>query len=321
MKNIVIFGDTGFIGRHLVRRLTSSKNYNVIGFSRTPKFDGKNYKHYSHNIFDVAEILTEFTNTKNKIDALIYLVGLTKHEDIVGQKDLMLRLQTQGILNAVKLAEITECKKFIYLSSGKVYGKSSEDGLLTESKNIFPTTFLGVCKRMAEEILVNAHHSGTVVARLFNAYGPEQPEGYLIPTVIKNAVETGEVNLETLEPMRDYVYIEDVCSAIEIFLMFPTLAIEITNRIATTVGNITPHVVNISTGIGTSVGTIVAHTAKILNKKIKVTCNKEKRFNETPIEIGIPSDCLTLRGWKPRSIEEGLKLTIEEFQKCKNWKN
>ena len=306
MKNIVILGDTGFIGRHLVRRLTSNEDYTVVGYSRAPTFSGKYFKHYSQDILDLDTLLTEFTQTKNKLDAIVYLVGLTKHEDIAGKKDLMLRLHTQGVLNALRLAEITDCKKFIYLSSGKVYGNSSEDGILDESCKTHPTTFLGTCKKMAEDILMNICLPGTIIARLFNAYGPRQSENYLVSKVIKNAIETGEVDLETLEPIRDYVYVKDVCSAIEVFLENPTYTFQFAN---------------ISTGIGTSVGNIVRHVSKILNKEIKVVNSKKKRYGETPVEIGILSKYLTSNGWKPRSVEEGLKLTIEEFQKCKNLKS
>jgi nucleoside-diphosphate-sugar epimerase len=60
-------------------------------------------------------------------------------------------------------------------------------------------------------------------ARLFNVIGPFQNENFFIPTLIRRVLkfknnEIAEVPLKTLNAMREFIYIDDVCSAIDVLI-------------------------------------------------------------------------------------------------------
>ena len=53
-----------------------------------------------------------------------------------------------------------------------------------------------------------------IILRLFNVYGPGQPENFLIPSIIRQVNAAEAIRVKDLEPKRDYVYIGDVVLSI-----------------------------------------------------------------------------------------------------------
>ena len=292
MKNIVIFGDTGFIGNALVARLLQQENYKIFGISRIAKEDVENYEHFPCNVLtssDVFQAILWIKESKRFIDAVIYLCGLTKHEDIVGKKSLMYRLHTEGVLNAVKFAKEVGAKNFVYVSSGKA------------AEGNFGT--LHSAKIMAEEcatVFPNA-----IIARPFNVYGRGQNPNYLIPYVVRSALTAGKVELETISTIRDFVHVDDVAHALQILADITADDLVIAD---------------IGSGKSVSVGDVVATIAKLLNKEVSIVCNKPKRIGEINREYASNSKSKLLidNGYSPRNLEKGIIDVINEYkEKCK----
>ena len=50
--------------------------------------------------------------------------------------------------------------------------------------------------------------------RVFNLYGPGQPKEYLLSRITNQVRNENIIKVDNLSPKRDYVYIDDLCSAI-----------------------------------------------------------------------------------------------------------
>ena len=50
--------------------------------------------------------------------------------------------------------------------------------------------------------------------RVFNLYGPGQPKDYLLSKITNQVRYENIIKVDNLSPKRDYVYIDDLCSAI-----------------------------------------------------------------------------------------------------------
>ena len=160
--NIAISGSSGFIGKNLNNFLKKHKNINLIIISRNPSVDDKSY---SYDDFFSG-------NIDKKIDVFIHLAS--PNYDYC--KDNSLR---DGIVdlteNILKNLENYDCKKFIYFSSGKVYGESSMDNIIySEASKLNPISDYAKAKAEAEYVVSDfstEKNIGFLIYRLPFVYG------------------------------------------------------------------------------------------------------------------------------------------------------
>jgi nucleoside-diphosphate-sugar epimerase len=138
-----------------------------------------------------------------------------------------------------------------------------------------------------------------IIGRIFNVYGPNQKENFLVPTIlnqIKN--KNNSIELGNLSDIRDYLYVTDVVHALKI------LAEQRINPPK-------KDIFNIGSGVGINATEIANQLMDISKaKKNIVSIKSRKRFDENPYEV---ANSLKLRslGWKPKvNLSEGLTKCI-----------
>lgn len=278
--NILITGIDGFIGNHLSKALVK-RGHKVKG---------------SGSVLNKGQIEKEIKG----VDCVIHLAGKTTHGDLVVNKLESLETNVDGTKNVLDAFIRSEAKKFIYPSSGKVYGKV-ENLPIRESHPTNPLNVLGKTKLIAEKLIdfYSNNDKEFVILRIFNVYGEGQKENFLIPTILKQ-LKTGkkEIVLGDIESKRDYIHIDDVVSAI-------ISAIEGKNKKGI-------FIYNISTGVGCSAKDIVYLIGRIIGSSIKIKVNsKILRSDESKVEYGSYNLAKKELGWEPKiSLEEGLRKLI-----------
>jgi nucleoside-diphosphate-sugar epimerase len=168
MPKILVTGSSGFIGQHIVR-LAKERGYDVV------TFDLKD-----HNILD----LNSLKSAMQGCDAVIHLAAVVVDQKKFGS-ELYNGYQTNvvGFLNVIELAHQQGIKKFLYASSGAVYGRFghiskpfSEDMKIAYSseRNHYGKT------KMADEMIAASYHDEyeiiTIGVRPFSVYGPGELE-------------------------------------------------------------------------------------------------------------------------------------------------
>ena len=293
--NILITGVNGFIGRSLAMNL-QQQGYKVTGLGRDNDCSIKGITYIKGDVLDRAII----QKAMDGIDVVIHLAGLTAHKDIVDNKYQSLETNFIGTKNVLD-AFITSpsAKKFIWSSTGKVYGKI-QSLPITEEHPTNPLNVLGQSKLITEQLIrFYANQSKSfVIFRIFNVYGPGQKNNFLIPTIL-NQIENEAVTLGDIKAKRDYTYIEDVIKAFG-------LAIE-----KEVVAGLS--IFNICSNLGISAGEIVQAIGQSLNRQINISVNNQLfRTDEMDLEYGSYQKIKLALNWEPRhSLLEGLKKTLQ----------
>ena len=299
--NVLLTGINGFIGKNLAVHLLK-RGYGVIGIDLSKDCVVNDIlAYYSGTILD-SDLINKVT--KN-IDVIIHLAALTAHSDIVNNKfrNLEINLRgTQTILDALKNSE--RARKFIYSSTGKVYGKIKQVPI-TEKSPTKPLNILGKSKLITEQLIdfYSDNEKDFTIFRIFQIYGPNQQNNFLIPTILSqvNNVYRKEVTivLGDIKAKRDYVYVDDVINA---FIK----AIEVKNKT-----NL--NIFNICSGKPSSAEEIVEIIAEKLGIRVDIEINKKLlRPDEMDIEYGSYKKAHNFLEWSPKfTLEQGLISTIE----------
>ncbi len=216
MKKVFVTGGAGFIGSHLVARL--SKKYKVIVYDKLIyankitklnknieiiKGDVNNYK-----------LIKKYTKNCECIFHLAAILGI----DVVAKKHLeTMETEFLGIQNICKAAKANNIKKIIYTSTSGVYGKQFFNKSPDEKKDVAPSSSYGIAKRNAEFYLKyfsKKNNVDCVAVRLFNVYGPSQDSRMVIPRVYNWAKSNKQMIIyNDGQQTRDFTYIDDCVEA------------------------------------------------------------------------------------------------------------
>lgn len=170
--NGLITGASGFVGSFLLSKLVQVKQHNIVTYGRTE--NSQDLKHYKGKI----DCFSDFTDALKDVEFIIHCaarVHVMKDEASAPLDDYR-EVNTIGTMKLARQAEAAGVKRFIFISSIKVNGESTEIGKpFTESDVRNPEDFYGQSKSEAEEQLLElAKGTGleVVVIRPTLVYGP-----------------------------------------------------------------------------------------------------------------------------------------------------
>lgn len=281
MKKIIVTGSNGFIGKHLSKNLKKS-GYEVLSFD------------VNNGDICQEEWFTYFNTTK--ADHVFHLAGRTFVPDSWINPVLFYKINTMGTLNVLEF-----CRKEsipVTILSSYLYG---EPQYLPIDENHPLSAFnpYGHSKLLAENLCKYYKDTFNVqitIFRVFNVFGPGQSSKFLIPKIIDEVSDNDKkiVQVMDLRPKRDYIFIDDLISA---------LMLSLNNKNG---------VYNIGTGSSTSVEELIKITMDILNIKKPYMEFGNPRTNEI-LEMYADINLIkTELNWEPSiSIREGIKKCIE----------
>ena len=216
----LVTGGAGFIGSHLANKLlklgakvTVVDNLSTGSKSNIPSKCDFIYLDLTENNF-VSKLPITTTH-------VFHLAAQSSGEISFENPRYDIEINTVSTLELLKWSLSHNVKKFIYTSSMNVYGYVKDEPI-KETQSIAPESFYAVGKIASENYIKIFSDLGlkTTILRLFNVYGPGQnmenlKQGMLsifLAYIIKNepVVVKG-----SLERFRDFIYIDDVISAIE----------------------------------------------------------------------------------------------------------
>lgn len=140
-----------------------------------------------------------------RADAIVWAAG---SRDLDGESAREAHLE-----GPLRLLEAARPRRFVYLSSGEVYGRRAVP--FREGDAPAPETAYGRLKLLAESAL--AEHAGDTsigLLRVGVAYGPEQRGTPLIPSAMKALVERRAFATTSGDKTRDFVHVRDVAGAV-----------------------------------------------------------------------------------------------------------
>jgi dTDP-glucose 4,6-dehydratase len=228
-KHLLIVGGTGFIGRHLAQYTINKKRWKVTCTSTSKLlFDSINGVKYIHlNITKQKDIKIKLNKNFTHI---VNLSGYNSNSSLKREKNKISNINFKGSYNLSNFFFKRKIKKFIQIGSSAEYGNVKSP--LDENKKCFPNSSYGKSKLQSTNYLLKMFKTNSfpvTILRLFNVYGPYQNADYFIPQVINECVKNFTFSVSRCEQVRDFVYIDDVVSAIFLALTNPRTNGEIIN--------------------------------------------------------------------------------------------
>ena len=149
-NNILITGSNGFIGKHLCNLLSKDLNIN-LWILKTKK----NKKKIKYNYIEIEDLKSNFDITEKlkKIDCIIHLAALAHNKY---KKNEIFEVNVNSVIRLANQASQAKVKKFIFLSTIKVYGEFSTNNIIfNEESPTYPQTIYAKAKLEAEKYLLD----------------------------------------------------------------------------------------------------------------------------------------------------------------------
>lgn len=309
-KTVLVTGAAGFIGSHLAEKLvlTEAKVRALIHYNS--RNDCGNLKWIKKNILEKIDIIwgdirdpflvREAVRGCNIVFHLAALIAIpysyTAPKDYVDTNVI-------GTLNVLEACRLLNVKQLIHTSTSEVYGTAVYTPI--DENHPLQGQSPYAASKIAADKMVESYYCSfdlpVVTIRPFNTYGPRQSQRSVIPTIISQILAgKKKIHLGSVFPVRDLIFIKDT---VEGFLL------------ATTVGNLEGHVINLGFGKGISVGELESKIAELcrVNVKIEHDIKRVRPDKSEVLKLICNNEKAKLRlGWRPRiNLNEGLKATIQ----------
>jgi UDP-glucose 4-epimerase len=215
---VLVTGANGFVGRHIVNRLASNREYRVIATdihdNAIPLYrDGPApAAYYTGDLRDAGFLETLFQ--QEHCDRIVHLAGvLSKAEDARTHR-LCFETNVYSTLNVLQRAR-EQRSRVIFPSTGLIYG--NREGPFTENMTVAPADFYSLSKKMAEELIVHFHKRFDLSYLIFRPailYGPAQHGTMFIPSALATLRAGKEFDMTAGEQKRDFLFVEDFTDAV-----------------------------------------------------------------------------------------------------------
>ncbi|MGP9665142.1 UDP-glucose 4-epimerase GalE [Halomonas sp. AOP22-C1-8] len=230
--NILIIGGAGYIGSHMLKQLSKAGNQVVVLDNLSTGF--RELACYGQLVVgDLADTpLLERLFCEHQFDAVMHFAACSLVGESVNDPGKYYRNNVSNTLNLLDVMVRHHVRHFIFSSTAATFGEP-EYTPIDEAHPQAPINPYGASKLMVERALqdyATAYGLNSVSLRYFNACGadPEgeigechDPETHLIPLILQAAsgrresitVFGRDYPTEDGTCIRDYIHIEDLCSA------------------------------------------------------------------------------------------------------------
>ena len=316
-SNVLVTGATGLIGGCLVETLMMNpqKDYHVYASGRNEERARLRFKEYAddeafHFIrYDVLKPL----ESDVKFDYIIHVASNASPSFFAQRPVEVIKSNIDGVANLMEYGLSRGMKRFLYVSSGEVYGEG--DGrVFTEDYSGYvncatPRACYPSSKRAAETLCVSyaaEYDANVVIARPCHVYGPHftEQDNRVYAQFIRNVLRGEDIVMKsTGEQFRSWCYVVDCVSALLHILLKGE------NGQAYNIADTSSNV---------SIRELAETIARIAGRKviIDLPSDVEKRGFNVVTKSVFSTEKLEGLGWRAKTqIREGLNNTIKELIK------
>jgi len=302
----VVTGGAGFIGseltRQLVQRGVAVTVLDNFASGKKEYLAGLPVRIVEGDICDkekVAETL--------KDQAIVYHVAaLPFIPDSYANPEEFFRVNVEGTIALMRHAiESESVERFVYLSSSEVYG-TAQTVPMAEDHPTLPRSTYAVSKLAADRTvftLYREHGLPSVIVRLFNSYGPNITQPYIVPEIALQLLEgKGILKLGNVDSSRDFTFVEDSVRAI----ILSSLSKDAIGE-----------VINVGSGEDVTIIRLARYIASVVGSEFSLE-NDPSRFRPYDVDRLVCDNSKAKRvlGWEPKvELQEGLRRTVHWIRK------
>ncbi len=306
--NFLITGAAGFLGSSLANQL-AREGHQVRGIddlsTGNPQALAPDVHFTRGDVSDRPKLWTLL----QEVDVVYHLAArVSVPESVLYPRDYN-NVNVGGTVALMEAMRDVGVRRVVLASSGAVYGDLGVQ-TLTESITPNPRSPYAVSKLAAEyyvRTIGGLWGIETVSLRIFNAYGPGQhlPASHppVVPHYLKQALRGGTLVAHgDGSQTRDYVYVDDVISALVA---------------AATAPNINGLVINVGSGVETSIRDLIKHVLDVTGGKAEVIYNAQTSGGVSRMRADqtLAQEKLSYR--PSIKLEDGLRLTMKRDARFK----
>lgn len=301
--NFLVTGAAGFLGSYLANRLTR-EGHQVRALDDLSAGDPARLN--AEVLFTRGDVTDrpKLWTLLQDVDCVYHLAAKVSVPESVSYPREYNIINVGGTVSVMEAMRDVGVKRVVFTSSGSVYGDQNKQPL-TETTPPNPGSPYAVSKLAAEHYVrtIGALWGiETVSLRVFNAYGPGQPQPAahppVIPHFIRQTVRGGTLVIYGRgEQTRDFVHVDDVVEAMVAAATAPT---------------VDRRVINIGSGVETSILDLAQYVIEAVGK------NTDWMFVENQ-DVGPSRMCADISlarsklGYRPHvKLQEGLERMVEE---------
>jgi UDP-glucose 4-epimerase len=299
---VLVTGGAGFVGSNLVMHLLDA-GYDVralddLSAGSRPEWWGR--RSGPQTIEGRIEDESTARRAARGMQAVVHLAARPGVADSVAHPELDFRVNVQGTFAVVDAARRAGLSRFVFASSGAVL--AGRQPPLREEMAAAPLSPYGASKLYGEGIVAasGVYAMVGISLRFANVYGPGSAHKASVVTRFVTGALRGEplFVFGTGRQTRDFIYVDDVCTAVERALAAPR-----------------PGVYHLGTGQETSINALVKMVARACNTKVQIE-RRPPRPGDAPRSFVDLSSARRDLGWAPRvTLEEGLTRTVASLMK------
>ena len=236
-KKILITGGAGFIAHHVIDKILSTTDWEIITLDRLdfsgnlnrlkevvssyPESEQKRVRVIHHDL--KAELNPELRATIGKVDFISHLAAGSHVDRSITYPLEFVMDNVVGTANILDYArKIDGLERFAYFSTDEVFGPAPPGIYYKENDRYNSTNPYSATKAGAEELVVafeNTYGLPAIITHTMNVFGERQNAEKYIPMVIKKVRDNGIVTVhanseKTIAGSRHYIHAEDVSDAL-----------------------------------------------------------------------------------------------------------
>ncbi len=249
---ILVTGTAGFIGYHLVNKLVTLENVEVVGldiindyYDLRVKYGrlheaGIEMQYIKHNILIQSKkhnnyrfIKLDLTDQKNlmalfeqeKFDVVVNLAAQAGVRYSITNPDAYLQSNIIGFYNILEASRHNDIKHLVYASSSSVYGWN-ESMPFSTSDNVDHPISLYAASKKSNELLAHSYSAlyniPTTGLRFFTVYGPWGRPDMALFIFTENILKGKPIKVFNYGKMkRDFTYVDDIVEGIKRVIFSP----------------------------------------------------------------------------------------------------
>lgn len=308
-RRVLVTGAAGFIASHLAEQLAVA-GADVRAFVR---YNSRN----DYGWLESASALSEIEIFRGDLANPEAVQRATSGREVVFHLGALIPIpysyvhpreyvtaNVEGTLNILEAARTNGVERVVHTSTSEAYGTALRVPI-DEEHPLQAQSPYAATKIAADQLAlsyVRSFETPVVVVRPFNTYGPRQSARAVIPTIITQALRGERIELGSLDPTRDFVYVDDTVAGMV--------------AAATAPGAI-GETINLATGDEISIRELLATILRLVNEDDELSVEimaARVRPSGSEVErlLGDPRKAERLLGWKAQvSLEDGLARTID----------
>ena len=313
LRRLLVAGAAGFIGSNFVRLIRTTRpdvQVTVLdkltyagNLANLVEFEGQPGYRFVHGDICDADLVDSLAA---EADAIVNFAAETHVDRSLMDPFAFVETDVRGTAVLCEAARKYHHEVFLLVSTDEVYGDVAT-GRSHEDDGFKPRSPYSASKAGGEHLArAYAESFGLplLVTRGSNNYGPYQYPEKLIPVLITNAIDGRPLPLyNDGSAVRDYVYVEDHCRAIDLVLHEAPIG----------------GVFNVGTGVETSGLNVAEAVLQLIGKPnslIEFVADRPGHDYRYALDISR----ITEFGWEPTvSLADGLERTVRWYQEHPEW--